>query len=130
MKKLFWSFTFLKSQISAIVATAVDFFVLFFLVEFIGSWYVLAAAVAAFCGAVTNFLLGRHWTFLAHDDKWHHQAQRYMLVAGGSLGLNTLGIFLLTDGLAIHYMISKVIISFFVAVAFNFPLQKYFVFKK
>jgi len=130
MKNLFFSLTFLKSQISAIIATCIDFIVLYILVEFIAVWYVLAAAIAALCGAISNFIMGRHWTFLSKDDKWHHQAQRYSYVAIGSLGLNTFGIYLLTEGLAIHYMVSKIIISLLVAVGFNYPLQKFYVFNK
>jgi len=129
MKQHYFSFEFLKSQISAIVATGVDFLILLILVELFAVWYVVASAIAAFCGAVTNFVLGRHWAFLSHDDRWHHQAQRYALVATGSLILNTLGIFLLTDGLEVHYFASKVIVSLFLAVSFNFPLQKFYVFK-
>lgn len=130
MRKLFLSLTFLKSQISASIATAIDFFMLFILVELFSVWYVLAAAIAAACGAVTNFLLGRHWTFLSKDDKWHHQAQRYTMVATGSMGLNTLGIYLFTDGFGMHYMLSKTIVALIVAVAFNYPLQHNYVFKK
>ena len=125
-----FSHTFLKSQITAVLATAVDFIVLFFLVEFFQVWYVSSAAIAAFCGALTGFLFGRHWAFIAKEDKWHHQASRYVIVAAGSMGLNTLGIYLITEGLSIHYMTSKVIISIIVAVGFNYPLHKYFVFRK
>jgi len=129
MKSLFWSHIFLKSQFSAAIATAIDFLVYIVLVEFFGLWYVFAAAFSAFCGAVSNFLLGRHWTFLAHDDKWHHQAQRYTLIALGSMGLNTGGIYLLTDGMGVQYILSKVIVAIIVAIAFNYPLQRYYVFK-
>ena len=122
--------TFLKSQITAVLATTVDFIVLFIFVEFLQIWYVTSAAIAAFCGALTGFLLGRHWAFISKDDKWHHQGLRYIVIAAGSMGLNTLGIYLITDGLGFHYMTSKVIISILVAIGFNYPLHKYFVFKK
>ena len=130
MSRLFFSTTFLKSQVTAAVATAVDFIILVILVELAQVWYVLAAAIAAFCGALSSFFLGRQWTFLSKDDKWHHQAQRYTLVALGSMGLNTFGIYLFTDGLGLHYMTSKIVISIIVSLGFNYPLQKYFVFKK
>lgn len=130
MQNTLLSHTFLKSQITAILATIVDFVVLFILVEFLQIWYVSAAAIAAFCGAVTGFSLGRHWAFIAKYDKWHQQALRYVIVAVGSMALNTIGIYVITDGLNFHYMTSKVVISIVVAIGFNYPLHKYYVFKK
>lgn len=130
MKLTFFSPTFLKSQVTAALATTVDFVVIVLLVELFSVWYVLAAAIAGFCGALSSFFLGRHWTFLSKDDKWHHQAQRYTLVAAGSMALNTIGIYILTDGLDLHYMVSKVTMSIIVSLGFNYPMQKNFVFRK
>jgi putative flippase GtrA len=49
----------------------------------------LAAAVAAFCVAVTNnFLWNRYWTFAAGDAPAGFQAARFFTVSIASLGLN------------------------------------------
>jgi putative flippase GtrA len=49
----------------------------------------LAAAVGAFCVAVTsNFLWNRHWTFAAGDGHAGFQAARFFTVSLASLGLN------------------------------------------
>jgi dolichol-phosphate mannosyltransferase len=49
----------------------------------------LAAAVGAFCVAVTNnFLWNRHWTFAAGDGHAGFQAARFFAVSLASLGLN------------------------------------------
>jgi putative flippase GtrA len=49
----------------------------------------LAAAVGAFCVAVTsNFLWNRHWTFAAGDGHAGLQAARFFTVSLASLGLN------------------------------------------
>jgi dolichol-phosphate mannosyltransferase len=49
----------------------------------------LAAAVAAFCVAVTNnFLWNRYWTFAAGDTPAGFQAARFFTVSIASLGLN------------------------------------------
>ena len=45
-----------------------------------------------------------------------------------SLVLNSLGVYLLTEYLKIHYAISKAITAFLVGVLFNFPLHRRFVF--
>ncbi|MEX2106258.1 MAG: GtrA family protein [Solirubrobacterales bacterium] len=48
-----------------------------------------AAAVGAFCVAVTNnFLWNRHWTFEPGDGSARFQAARFFAVSVASLGLN------------------------------------------
>ena len=81
-------------------------------------------------GALINFILGRHWSFVANDEAVRGQAIRYAAVSAVSLLLNSLGVYLLTDYLKIHYVISKVIIAFLVGILFNFPLHRSFVFRR
>lgn len=123
------SHSFSKSQISAFIATAIDFICLVVLVEVFNVWYASATAMAALAGAISNFLLGRHWSFMATENHWHAQALRYSLVAIGSLVLNTFGVYALTEMLAIQYLISKVITALVIGVVFNYPLHRYYVFK-
>jgi putative flippase GtrA len=117
-----------RSQIASLTATVVDFTTLIFLVEIGHVWYVAATAIGTFLGAVVNFMLGRHWSFVAHHEAVRGQAIRYALVSAVSLVLNSLGVYLLTDHLKIHYAISKAITAFLVGVLFNFPLHRWFVF--
>lgn len=49
----------------------------------------MAAAIGAFCVAVTNnFLWNRHWTFGPGDGPAHFQAARFFAVSTASLCLN------------------------------------------
>ena len=117
-----------RSQVAALTATAVDFCSLIFLVEIGRVWYVTATATGACLGAFVNFILGRHWTFMAHDESVRGQALRYAAVAAMSLVLNSLGVYFLTAYLNIHYAISRLITAVLVGVLFNFPLHRRFVF--
>jgi putative flippase GtrA len=107
----------------------VDFGLIFFLAELCHVWYVAATALGALAGAITNFVMNRHWSFLAADHHWSHQAKRYALVSGASLLLNTFGVYLMTEALHVHYSVSVVVISFLVGWAFNFPLHRHYVFR-
>lgn len=121
--------SFSRSQISSAIATGVDYALLFFLAEYFHVWYVAATAAGALAGAVTNFLMNRHWSFLAAHHHWSNQAVRYAWVSGASLLLNCIGVYAMTEALHIHYSISVVVISFLVGWAFNFPMHRHYVFR-
>jgi len=111
------------------IATAADWGLLFGLVEFFHVWYVVSVAVGAIGGAVTNFLLNRHWSFEATHRHWRGQAFRYSLASILSVLLNTGGVYALTEWYRIHYSISVFVVSFAVGILVNFPLHRYFVFR-
>lgn len=107
-----------------------DYSVLFTLTEIFHVWYVISTACGALSGAITNFILNRHWTFHATDGNLSGQAIRYTLVATGSLLLNTSGVYLLTEGTRIHYAFSVIFVGLTVATVYNYPLQRFFVYRK
>ena len=118
-----------RSQIASVTATVVDFCTLISLVEFGHVWYVAATVTGAFCGAIVNFILGRHWSFEAGHEDVRGQAVRYAAVATVSLVLNSLGVYLLTEYAGLHYAVSKTIAAFLVGLLVNFPLHRRFVFR-
>ncbi len=121
--------SFTRSQFTSFAATIVDFGLLFLLTEVFHVWYVVSVATGAAAGAVTNFLLNRYWTFLAAQGLWFDQAWKYSLVSAGSLAINTVGTWWVTERFGIHYGISVSIVSLLVGFFFNFPLQRRFVFR-
>ena len=123
------SSSFSKAQVSSLAATALDYGVLFLFAAVFHFWYVLATALGAFAGAVANFLINRHWSFQAAHGHIGHQARRYISVSAGSLILNTLGVFLVTEYLHVHYAFSVFLVSIAVGVFFNYPLHRYYVYR-
>ena len=124
--------TFLKAQLSSIVATAVDYVITVSLVHLTGTTPALvslASVEGATCGGIVNFVINRSWVFNEGQYRKRIQIMRYLLVWSGSVLLNASGMYLVTYFTTINVAISKILISVFVGVFYNYFLQKRFVFK-
>jgi putative flippase GtrA len=117
-----------KHQASSFLATTVDFGVMILAHEIASLSPTLSTVVGATCGAIVNFMLGRHWTFRATSDRAHAQAVKYAVVSATSLALNALGEHLLADRLHVQYVVARLCVALAVSVLWNFPLQRAFVF--
>jgi putative flippase GtrA len=100
------------------------------LVERVGVSAVTGTVVGASLGAVTNFLLGRGWIFRRHTGRWSGQAVRYALVSAASAGLNAIGEHLGHDVAGLQYVVARVLVSVAVGLLWNFPMQRWFVFRE
>jgi putative flippase GtrA len=120
--------TFLKANMSSLVASGSDFLMTVMLVQWCEADVVAAAVTGTLTGGVINFLMGRHWVFQADDERAVRQLFKYLLVWTGNLLLNTGGVYLLASCAGFHYAASKVVTSLLVAFLYNYPLQKKFVF--
>ena len=119
--------TFLKANIASIIASLFDYVVTIIAVSFFKTPAVFGGIIGTLCGGVMNFLIGRQWVFVGGADDGYNQGARYFLVWTGNLALNAAGMYLFTKA-GTNFMIAKVATSLLVAVAYNFPLQKYYVF--
>jgi len=120
--------TFLKANMSSLLASGCDFLLTILLVQFAGWNAVVAAAAGTITGGVINFLINRHWVFQTGDEKAVRQMGKYVLVWVGNLLLNTGGVYVLTSWAGCHYVLAKIITSLLVAFLYNYPMQKNFVF--
>jgi putative flippase GtrA len=118
-----------RHQIASVVSTAVDFGTMVLVVELLGRSPVTGTVLGASCGALTNFQLGRHFTFGARGDGVGVQAFRYALVSAASAGLNALGEYGLHDRLHLQYLSARIMVAVAVSLCWNFPLQRHFVFR-
>lgn len=88
----------------------------------------VAAAVGAFCVAVTNnFLWNRYWTFGPGEGAAHFQAARFFAVSLASLGLNILVLELLISNDLTGELTAQAI-AVAVAMPFNFLGNKLWTF--
>lgn len=120
----------LRYNVSAGLATATDFSTLLVCKELVGLNPVLGTFIGAIAGATVAFFLGRNWTFFNKDGRMSSQGMKFVLVVIGSIILNTFGEYLLTEVIVVgHYMLARVLTAITVGVTYNFPMQRYFVFR-
>ena len=119
---------FLKAQAASILGSLVDFLITILLVEVFHCWYVSGNLAGNIAGATMQFLLCRNWAFNAAEGKVRTQILKFIIVWIGNFALSAAGIYLLTHGLKINYIISKTIVSVILGVSYNYILQKKFVF--
>ena len=110
-------------------AFLVDYGVLVLLTEVFGMHYLLSATISFILGLVTNYLLSVSWVFNNRTvgNRWVEFAV-FAVIGVVGLGLNALIMYLCTDKLHIHYMISK-IISTVLVFFWNFFARKIILFK-
>ena len=121
--------TFAKAQIASLIASIIDYWCTVMAVELVGIFYVWASAIGTIIGGITNFSLGRNWVFRKKEKARRAQMVKYLLVWTGYLFLTTSGVFLLTHYTNLNYVISKATVSLVMAISYNYPLQKKFVFR-
>jgi phosphatidylglycerophosphate synthase/putative flippase GtrA len=119
--------TMWRALVSAFLATAADFGLVWLLVS--QGWMSPALATATGCGlgAVINFSINRVWAFGSHDPTLP-QGTRYALVSISSALLNSGGVavFLMLPDL--DYRIAWVVVRIAVFAAWNYPLHRDYVF--
>jgi putative flippase GtrA len=118
----------MRHHAASIIATGADYLVMILGVEVLHVSPVAATPMGAFSGAITNFTLGRRFTYQATHVPAGKQAWRYAVVSAASLGLNTAGEYLFHDVVRLEYLLARVITSVIVSNVWNYPMQRYFVF--
>jgi putative flippase GtrA len=120
---------FLKTQLALIAGSMADFAMTFLLVEAFHCWYIAGNAAGNVTGALAQFLLSRNWVFTqSKQQNTSLQVIKFILMWIGNIALAALGVFLLTNFLHLHYLISKLIISVLLGLSYTYFVSKKFVF--
>ncbi|MBS1562810.1 MAG: GtrA family protein [Bacteroidetes bacterium] len=121
--------TFLKANVASLIASACDYGMTVLAVQGLGMQVVAGGVTGTVTGGIINFWINRQWVFSASDTRAHKQAIRYAIIWVGNLLLNAMGMYLLTKEAGMFYVGAKLLSSILVAVGYNYPLQKRYVFK-
>jgi putative flippase GtrA len=150
-------FKFLRAQLVSQIATWVDnlsAFGLKKLMDFSGikflsffsyriEAYVGATMVGQIFGGIVNCIINYRWTFKARSVKKKYMIIKFVLVWIGSLILNTIGTYQLTEALRRVnwlsdklgyrfddiFIVAKLCVALFVGILWNYNMQCYFVYK-
>ncbi len=122
--------SFIRYNAVAIFATAIDFGTFLFLKDIVGLWYVLSGFLGAVFGGIVAFVLNRNWVFVSQDKNVKIQIIKYLLTWGGSIMLNTYGLYLLVENTHINETTAKILIAILVGISYNFLMSRFVIFKK
>jgi len=112
------------------LAFLIDFGALYILTEFAHFHYLLSAGIAFILGLLTNYLLSIRWVFatrIIRDKKLEFIIFAVIGLIG--LGLNELFLWIFTDLLEIHYLVSKILTTMLVYL-WNFFARKLILFRR
>lgn len=121
---------FLKANVASLIATFCDFAVTIILKELLKVDAVAASITGTVAGGIVNFLICRNWVFKAKGYPLYPQSKRYFFTWAGNLLLNAGLVYLLIHFAGMNYLLAKTLTSITIAVAYNYPMQKKYVFKK
>lgn len=121
--------TFIKANIASVFASFFDYLLTILLVQLIYADKVWAGIAGTVFGGIINFSINRHWVFKAAHTNLNLQGKRYFITWSGNLFLNAAGLYCLINLINVQYMVAKIATSLIVALFYNYPLQKRYVFK-
>ena len=84
------------------------------------------------CGGIVNCTINYRWAFQAKGQSKLSVAIKYFIVWTGSISLNNLGTYLLTEcwGKDDYFLLVKAAVSLFVGFFWNYLLQRFFVYRE
>lgn len=135
--------TFLKAQLSAQLASLVDFVVTVLLVKGFALFYLYATLIGSVVGGMVNCAINYRWVFADSHCKSHFIVMKYTFVWLISIALNTWGTYFLTEWLTQMawlnrllssyiddlFIFSKVVVAVSVALLWNYQMQRLFVYR-
>lgn len=135
-------FTFIRSIVSSQAASWADMAIGFVLFSVVGLSTFISTAIGAISGGILNCLINYKFTFHAKNCSWRAVSVKYTFVWIGSVLLNSLGTDFLYQVLKMwnwleqigftndgFYAVARLSTSLFVSLAWNFVLQRNFVYR-
>ena len=108
------------------ICTLLDFVLLFTLTNFVGIYYLASSVISFMSATVLNYYLCTQWIFSVRNVQSRKlEFLYYIIISAVGMCLNILLIWVFTEFISFHYMISKVVATL-VVLWWNFFSRKYF----
>ncbi len=121
--------SFIRYNTVAFLATGVDFSTFLLLKDVMNVWYLTSGFLGSVLGGIIAFILNRNWVFNSNDKNIKLQVIKYILTWGGSILLNTYGLYLLVEHTHINETIAKIMVAILVGISYNFFISRFLIFK-
>lgn len=105
------------------ISFIVDYSVLVFLTEILGLNYLVSNCLSFIISVIVNYILSMRFVFKSVNNNKVFDFIIFIVLSVIGLGLNSLIMFICTDYIGIHYMISKIGATGVVMI-FNFVSRK------
>lgn len=120
-----------KSTIASLIATAAEFVLLSVLVHPLHVPHWVGYSGVQFFANVITFFLYKYWAFDAAEyGNWKHQYLKQLVIFGGSLALNTAIPSLLSYKFHFEPVLAFALSNVVVYLGWNYPGNRYWVFKR
>ena len=114
-----------RFSIVGVVATAIDYGLMVLLTETLGINYLISSAISFSVSVVFNYMLSVFWVFDAKQKRNANGLLIFALLSVIGLGFNQALMYLGTEIIEIHYMLTKIFATIIVMV-YNFISRKIF----
>jgi dolichol-phosphate mannosyltransferase len=120
---------FIKFCIVGSLGGIIHLGLLYWLTEFVGTWYIVSASIGFTAAVVNNFVLNKYWTFKNRAPEIPRQFLSFFVISVVSLGINLSVLYILTEYIGVWYMAAQ-IVAILVALSNNYLGNKKFTFDR
>jgi len=108
----------IKTAISSSLALGIDLLLLFFFVEFLNIYYILAAAITYAIAAIVNFTICKKWSFKGSKAKGPKEYITFFAFSITYLILMLLSLKLFVETLGTPYLLARIVVSIVLGLVF------------